>query len=57
MPELIECANNIDADQPQYKAAAEQDLYCLLLTKTLSTILQVTNIKSLVRWSIILRLM
>jgi len=31
VPDLIEFANNIDPDQPQPNAAADQDLCCLAL--------------------------
>jgi len=35
VPELIECATNIDPDQPQANAVADQDLCCLLLSQVL----------------------
>jgi len=33
VPDLIECANNIDPGQPQPNAASDQDLCCLLLSQ------------------------
>jgi len=35
VPEIIECANNMDPDQPQLQpnTASDQDLCCLLLGK------------------------